>query len=142
MILYILSITLSAFSLFLIQPLIGKALLPWFGGSSAVWSAILLFFQTILTGGYFYAYWLVKEQKSRQRVSVHITLLVLTLVLLGVLALRGESPILPGGEWYLINSQYPIGSLLLILTLLVGLPGFLLAANSTLVQTWFIVIIP
>lgn len=137
MILYILSITLSAFSLFLVQPLIGKALLPWFGGTSAVWSAVLLFFQTILTGGYFYAYWLVKKPKSRFRTGVHLSLLVLTLVLLGILALQGNPPILPGGEWHLIDSRFPIWSLLLILIILVGLPTFLLAANSTLVQTWF-----
>jgi spermidine synthase len=136
MILYILSITLSAFTLFLVQPLIGKALLPWFGGSSAVWSAVLLFFQTTLTGGYLYAYWLVDGKGNRRR-RVQLILLFLTLVLLAGLALRGSPPILPGGEWRLINFRSPIPSLLLILTLLVGLPGFLLAANSTLVQTWF-----
>ena len=137
MILYILSITLSAFTLFLVQPLIGKALLPWFGGTSAVWSAILLFFQTILTGGYLYAYWLVEQKGNRSRNRVHFILLILSLGLLGALALRGSPPILPGGSGQLVDSSFPIPSLLLILTLYIGLPGFLLAANSTLIQTWF-----
>ena len=53
---YALSVILSAFLLFQIQPMIGKVILPWFGGTSAVWSTVLLFFQCVLTGGYAYAY--------------------------------------------------------------------------------------
>lgn len=137
MILYVLSITLSAFLYFLVQPLIGKAILPWFGGTSAVWSAVMLFFQTTLTGGYVYAYWLVDPKANHRRNRVHLVLLILTLGLLGAFALHGSPPILPGAGGQLINSRYPIPSLLLILALWIGLPGFLLAANSTLIQTWF-----
>ena len=56
---YALSVLLSAFLLFQIQPMIGKYILPWFGGTPTVWSTVLLFFQALLTGGYAYAYWLL-----------------------------------------------------------------------------------
>lgn len=75
MILYILSILLSSFLLFQIQPLIGKYILPWFGGTANVWSASLLFFQVMLTGGYAYALWLSEKLPRRYRRWVHLLLL-------------------------------------------------------------------
>ena len=71
MILFALSIFLSAFLLFQIQPMIGKFLLPWFGGTPAVWSTAMLFFQSLLTGGYAYAYWLIGRVKSGKQGTVH-----------------------------------------------------------------------
>ena len=60
MLIYAATIFLSAFLLFQVQPLIAKFILPWFGGSAAVWSAALLFFQLLLLAGYFYAHCLIR----------------------------------------------------------------------------------
>ena len=64
MIYYILSIFLSAFLLFQVQPMIARYILPWFGGTPAVWSTVQLFFQVFLTGGYAYATWLIGRVRS------------------------------------------------------------------------------
>src|ERR1700749_3721635 len=75
MILYALTIFLSAFLLFQVQPLIAKIILPWFGGSAAVWSAALLFFQLVVLGGYFYAHCLIRYLKPKQQFYVQAGLL-------------------------------------------------------------------
>ena len=111
MILYILSIFLSAFALFLVQPLIGKAILPWFGGTSAVWSAVMLFFQTILTGGYAYAYWLTDPRGEKRRLRIHFFVVGLSLLLLVFFAIQGDAPILPGGQWQKIDHRIPVAAL-------------------------------
>ena len=64
--LYTLTIFLSAFLLFEVQPIIAKAILPWFGGTSAVWSTCMLFFQLVLLGGYGYAHWLHRRPATRR----------------------------------------------------------------------------
>ena len=67
------SIFISAFLLFQIQPMIARIILPWFGGSSAVWSTVQMFFQVLLTGGYAYANWLTS--RIRRREVVHLVML-------------------------------------------------------------------
>src|SRR5262245_59256646 len=89
------SIFLSAFLLFQIQPLIGKFILPWFGGTPAVWSTVMLFFQVLLTGGYAYAYWLMAHVKQKKQITVHTSLIALAIVLLAFLSFRWTSPITP-----------------------------------------------
>src|ERR1700721_1319543 len=71
------TILLSAFLLFQVQPLIAKLILPWFGGSAAVWTSCMLFFQLALLGGYAYAH-LLNGQTGRRQTFVHLTLLVLS----------------------------------------------------------------
>ena len=65
MILYAATITLSAFLLFLVQPIIAKQILPWFGGSAAVWTTCMVFFQVTLLAGYFYADLLIRRTPPR-----------------------------------------------------------------------------
>lgn len=134
MIIFAINIFLSAFLLFQIQPLIGKLILPWFGGTPAVWSTAMLFFQALLTGGYAYAYWLVKHAKQRW---IHFSLLILTLALLTTLGLLWRSPITPSPELRPAYVEFPIFNIFLILFISVGLPYFVLASNSTLMQAWF-----
>ncbi len=86
------TVFLSAFLLFQVEPLIGKYILPWFGGSSAVWSATMLFFMALLTGGYGYAYWLINRLKERQQGTVHLALVVTSLALLTAGGLSWRSP--------------------------------------------------
>jgi hypothetical protein len=134
------SIFLSAFLLFQVQPMIGKFILPWFGGTPAVWSTAMLFFQLFLTGGYAYAYWLVKQKNQGW---IHAGLLGVTAALLLVLGLGWTSPVTPSAEWKPdIGAGTPIPQLFLLLTISVGLPYFVLAANSPLMQAWFSALFP
>ncbi len=67
----------SAFLLFLLEPLVGKSILPWFGGGASVWTTCMLFFQVVLLCGYGYAHILTRYSKPRVQVIVHGILLVL-----------------------------------------------------------------
>lgn len=134
---YALSILLSAFLLFQVQPMIGKYILPWFGGTPTVWSTVLLFFQALLTGGYAYAYWLLGRLKNRQQGIVHLALLGVSLVFLLVAALSWPSPLTPDAGWRPQGSELPIWAIFKVLAVSVGIPYLLLSSNSTLVQAWF-----
>src|SRR5215475_13842163 len=95
MLLYALTILVSAFLLFQVQPVIAKIILPWFGGSAAVWTVCLLFFQLALLAGYFYAHALVRYLKPRMQGLVHASLLVLSLAAL---------PVYPSDYWKPVSS--------------------------------------
>ena len=127
-ILYAVAIFTSAFLLFQIQPLISKCLLPWFGGSPAVWTTCLLFFQTVLFAGYAYAHWSNNRLPPRQQAIVHVAVLLFALILMRVL---------PGENWQPTGAERPIPQILLILTTCIGLPYFVLSATGPLLQAWF-----
>jgi hypothetical protein len=118
--LYGATIFLSAFLLFLIQPIFAKLILPWFGGSSAVWTTCLVFFQTALLAGYLYAHLL-------ERRWVHGVLLAVALLFL---------PVMPGERWKPSGAGDPAWQILAMLTVVLGLPYFLLSATSPLLQKW------
>jgi SAM-dependent methyltransferase len=124
---YAATIFLSSFLLFLVQPLIARLILPWFGGSAAVWTTCMLFFQVLLLAGYAYAHVLGKLAGRRQAV-VHTVLLLAALATL---------PIMPAESWKPSGEQEPISRILLLLGATVGLPYFLLASTSPLIQAWF-----
>jgi hypothetical protein len=121
------TIVLSAFLLFQVQPLIAKLILPWFGGSAAVWTSCMLFFQFALLGGYAYAHWL-SEQSGRKQTAVHVGLLALSLLSL---------PILPSVWWKPTGAGDPLLRILGLLAATVGLPYFLLSSTSPLLQSWY-----
>src|SRR5882757_5418952 len=85
------TIFLSAFLLFLVQPIIAKQILPWFGGSAAVWTTCLVFFQSVLLAGYAYAD-LTTRLGPRRQALVHIGLLAVSLAFLPILASSGWKP--------------------------------------------------
>lgn len=123
-----LTILLSAFLLFQVQPIISRTILPWFGGGPAIWSTCMLFFQVMLLGGYAYAHFL-NGVKTPQRQSItHIVLLVLALVTL---------PITPAASWKPADGTQPTWRILHLLLWNVGLPYFILASTGPLVQAWF-----
>ncbi len=128
MILYALTIFVSAFLLFLIQPVIAKQILPWFGGSAAVWTTCLVFFQCTLLAGYFYSDFTTRHLTARRQAMLHVGLIVLALVLL---------PIIPDASWKPMGDEQPSLRILLLLTATIGLPYFLLSTTSPLVQAWF-----
>ena len=129
MILYAITIFLSAFLLFQVQPLIAKIILPWFGGSAAVWAAALLFFQLSLLAGYAYAHALIKLTKARTQLLVHGTLLVVSCALL---------PIMPNVSWKPTAIGDPTLRILELLAATIGLPYFLLSSTSPLLQAWYV----
>ena len=137
MALFALSIFLSAFLLFQVQPMIGKFILPWFGGTPAVWSTVMLFFQVLLTGGYAYAYWLIGRVKPGRQSMLHIALLALAILLLITLSFFWISPITPGASWKPGNLSAPVLDIFKLLIVSIGLPYFILAANGPLMQAWF-----
>ena len=139
MIIFAVSIFLSAFLLFQIQPMIGKFILPWFGGTPAVWSTVMLFFQVLLTGGYAYAYWLMGRKKQT---TIHVLLIALALVILAALSFVWKSPITPDASWKPQDVSSPILDIFKLLIVSVGLPYFLLASNSPLMQAWFSRVFP
>lgn len=125
--LYGATIFLSAFLLFLIQPIFAKLILPWFGGSSAVWTTCLVFFQTALLAGYLYAHLLTRSHKGGLEAWVHAALLAAALLLL---------PVIPGDRWKPSGAGDPAWQILAMLTVVLGLPYFLLSATSPLLQKW------
>ncbi len=135
--LFAISIFLSAFLLFQIQPMIGKFILPWFGGTPAVWSTLMLFFEILLTGGYAYAYWLIGHVKAKRQAIVHITLIASAILLLLLFSFIWKSPITPDPAWKPNNVSSPILDIFKLLIVSVGLPYFILATNGPLMQAWF-----
>ncbi len=127
-VLYASTIFLSAFLLFQVQPLISRFILPWFGGSPAVWTTCLLFFQTILFAGYAYAHLSEHFFPARARTIVHLTLIVAALLTL---------PIAPSDWWKPQDSNWPTARILALLAVCVGLPYFVLSSTGPLVQAWF-----
>ncbi|MEW5718149.1 MAG: fused MFS/spermidine synthase [Chloroflexota bacterium] len=134
---YAVTVFLSAFLLFQIQPMLGKYILPWFGGTPAVWSTTMLFFQALLTGGYAYAYWLIDRLTEKKQGIIHLALVSVSLILLAVTALTWRTPILPAAAWKPRGVDFPIGDILKILSVAIGLPYFILATTSPLMQAWF-----
>lgn len=125
---YALTIFTGAFLLFQVQPLIGKYILPWFGGGPGVWTTCMLFFQIVLLGGYAYAHLITKLLRPRWQVIVHVVLL------LGSLAVQ---PITPSEAWKPTGEAEPVGRILLLLAASLGLPYFMLSATGPLMQQWF-----
>jgi len=124
---YAATIFLSSFLLFLVQPIIAKQILPWFGGSAGVWTTCLVFFQSVLLAGYAYADWTTRLGPRRQA-ALHIALLAASLLCLPILASSGWKP---------QGDEQPILRILLLLGATIGLPYFLLSTTTPLLQAWY-----
>ena len=125
---YAATIFVSAFLLFQVQPLIGRFILPWFGGGPSIWTSCMLFFQLLLLGGYLYAHLISVMLKPRVQVITHLILLAVSLVFL---------PIAPSESWKPVSDQSPLQQILLLLVATVGMPYFLLSSTGPLMQKWF-----
>lgn len=128
MLLYALTILVSAFLLFQVQPVIAKIILPWFGGSAAVWTTCLLFFQMELLLGYFYAHAVVRYLKPRVQTQLHLALLLISVA---------TATIYPRAAWQPAGGEEPTFAILKLLVLTVGLPYFLLSTTGPLIQAWY-----
>ena len=110
------------------QPIISKFILPWFGGSPAVWTTAMVFFQTLLFAGYAYAHLTTQYLRPRWQAAVHVGLLVAAVAML---------PIAPSASWKVAADAAPTWHILCLLAVSVGLPYFVLSATGPLVQAWF-----
>ena len=128
MLIYALTIFASAFLLFLVQPIMAKQILPWFGGSAAVWTTCLVFFQFVLLFGYTYSDWVIRKLKPRTQAILHIALLAVSLAAL---------PIIPDVSWKPLGDEEPGMRILGLLAATIGLPYFLLSTTGPLIQAWF-----
>jgi SAM-dependent methyltransferase len=128
MILYALTILVSAFLLFQVQPIIAKIILPWFGGSAAVWTTCLLFFQMVLLLGYLYSHAAIRYLKPRAQMLLHAVLLAASVAAL---------PIYPNVSWKPVGGSDPAMQILGLLAVTVGLPYFLLSTTGPLLQAWY-----
>lgn len=121
-------VALSAFLLFLVQPLIAKQILPWFGGSSAVWTTCMLFFQGALLLGYAYSDVTPRALGAKRQPMLHIVVALLALLVL---------PILAPESWKPVGGEEPISRILILLAVTIGLPYVLLSTTSPLLQSYF-----
>ncbi len=126
--LFAVTVFTSAFLLFQVQPLLAKFILPWFGGTPAVWTMCMLVFQLLLFGGYAYAHLLSSLKSVSRQACIHATLLTLAAVSL---------PIIPDTGWKPLGDEAPALRITLLLLATVGIPYFLLSATGPLLQQWF-----
>jgi len=130
------TIFLSAFLLFAIQPIMGRHVLPWFGGTSTVWTTCMLVYQTLLLLGYLYAY-AAGKLSSRHQCILHVVILSASAILIFSRIYSGETPLTPGAQWKPADASMPAWRIASILGVFIGLPFFLLSSTSTLLQSWF-----
>ncbi|MGH8705590.1 MAG: hypothetical protein ACREUO_09275, partial [Burkholderiales bacterium] len=123
----------SAFLLFLVQPIIAKQILPWFGGTASVWTTCMVFFQVVLLAGYAYSDAVSRKLAPRAQALVHTLLLAVSL---------GFLPIVAGEAWKPEAETDPAPRILLLLAATIGLPYFLLSTTGPLVQAWIARIFP
>lgn len=125
---YTVAIFVSAALLFAVQPLFAKMVLPRLGGTPAVWSVAMVFFQAMLLVGYAYAHALTKFVPGRLSVAVHlaVTIFAVFWLPLGIGASWGRPPA-EGQEFWLLG----------LFAASIGLPFFALSANGPLLQAWF-----
>jgi SAM-dependent methyltransferase len=126
---YALTVLLSAFLLFQIEPIVARMLLPWFGGSAAVWTTCMLFFQVALLLGYLYAHGCVERLRPLAQRRAHAALLLLSLLTLPIALKEGWKP---------AGAEDPTFRILLLLSAAVGLPYFLLSTTGPLLQAWYV----
>ncbi|HMF13794.1 MAG TPA: hypothetical protein VKE94_15855, partial [Gemmataceae bacterium] len=133
--LFAITLFTSAFLLFLIQPMIGKAVLPSLGGTPQVWNTCMVFFQAALLGGYLYSHEISKRFGLRKQVLFQFALLLLPLIPLAWLKLDVDA--IAKGWLPPPTESNPIKWLLLVLALVAGLPFFVVATSAPLLQKWY-----
>jgi spermidine synthase len=126
-VLYAVAIFLGSFLLFLMEPIAAKRLLPLLGGSAAVWTTCLVFFQVVLLLGYLCAHWLATRVRQRTQALLYVGLLALCMIQ-GVKELNPEIH---------ASTAHPISSVFWVLSTLIGLPFLVLAATNPLLQAWY-----
>ncbi|MBT3306027.1 MAG: fused MFS/spermidine synthase [Alphaproteobacteria bacterium] len=122
------TIFLNALLLFWVQPLFVRMVLPMLGGAPAVWNTAIVFFQTGLLAGYAYAHFINARLPARAQWPVHMLVMLLPLAVLPVAVVGAGTPPVDAN---------PIGWMIVLMTVSVGLPFFAVATNGALLQRWF-----
>lgn len=128
---------LSAFLLFQVQLIVCKYILPWFGGSAAVWTTSLLVFQILLLGGYVYSHLVCLRLPAKVQVRLHLGIMGFAVLLVVALSLIWPSAVTPGISWRPGSSASPVRDVTRIILLSAGLPFFVLSTTAPLLQHWF-----
>lgn len=128
-----LAIALGAFLLFLVQPLIARFILPWFGGGPTVWTGCMLFFQVALLAGYAYSHVVIRSLGPIRAAKLHGVWLVVSLLFL---------PLIPSERWQPEAGGGAVVGILLVLVMTVGLPYLVLSTTGPLIQSWFVHVFP
>jgi len=134
---YCSAIFLSAFLLFEVQLLLAKYFLPWFGGTPAVWTTCMFFFQTLLVGGYLYAHVVAVRLTPKSQSRLHLTVLLIALVAVVLSAIAWHCPLMPGSNWRPMGPEHPVWNIVLLLSISASVPYFLLSTTGPLLQSWF-----
>jgi hypothetical protein len=127
----------SASLLFLIEPMAGKMMLPLLGGTPAVWNTCMVFFQAILLAGYGYAHWASTALGARKQARLHLAILAIPILSVAVNGLLFGGMLSPNEKLILGHEGNPIPALLLVLTLCIGVPMFVVCTSAPLLQRWF-----
>jgi len=134
---YWVTVFLSAFLLFQVQLIVGKYILPLFGGTPAVWNTCMLCFQFLLLLGYGYAHLLGRTSNVRMQGKIHGTLLIFSVAIVAILWVKWGSPLTPGTSWRPAPEDNPVWKILELLFATVALPFFLLSTTGPLLQSWY-----
>ena len=137
MLVFAATIGVGACLLFQVQFILGKQILPWFGGAPAVWTTCMLFFQVLLLAGYGYAHLLGRSPSPLRQRNIHLGMLLLALALLLVRVLLWPSPITPSDEWKPGPDDLPSLAILGLLLFTIGLPFLVLSSTGPLLQAWY-----
>jgi hypothetical protein len=131
------AIFVSAFLLFFVELLLGKMILPIFGGTPAVWTSCLLVFQVLLLVGYALAHALASRLPPATQGRMVLGLVGFSVLLLAVLSQVWPTPITPGFAWRSGALENPSLAIIRFLTAAIGFPFLLLSATSPLLQHWW-----
>ncbi len=132
LLIFTITIFVSAFLLFLVQPLVGKLILPKLGGTPQVWNTCMVFFQSVLLAGYAYTHSTSTRLKLRQQLVFHCVLLLLPIVVMLLFPMYGYVQ-----NWNPPTEGNPIPMTLLLLATIIGLPFFVVSTSAPLLQKWF-----
>jgi SAM-dependent methyltransferase len=135
--LFAFTLFVSALLLFMVQPMVGKLLLPYLGGSAAVWNTCMVFFQAVLLGGYIYAHTTSARLGVRRQIGVHYGVLLAPIVAMLLSAVAFGSPVAVVRALTPQGDTVPILGVLLVLTVAIGVPFFVVSTSAPLLQKWF-----
>jgi len=128
---------LSAFLLFQMQLIVSKCILPWFGGSAAVWTTSMLVFQVLLLGGYIYSHVISVRLSAIAQTRTHLALLLIAFLMVLTRSFTWPSAITPGASWKPQVGGDPTRDVVVMILVSAGFPFFVLSTTGPLLQRWF-----
>ena len=136
---FALTLFMSATLLFLVQPMVGRMVLPMLGGTPAVWNTCMVFYQTLLLLGYLYAHVVTTRVPARKQVKIHLMVLAVPLIgmIIATILTYKHSPIAVLSSLSPQGSDYPVFGVLGLLTIAIALPFFAVSTSAPLLQKWF-----